>query len=115
TFLGLRGFEAMIMHAYDCWLRAFKDHAQGQNDPWRLCIGFDHGGEERLKKWERLLDCFDEESCISALIVSKDVGSSDAAKPHVFTPNWPLRKDAGWREDLGVALKTECAAETMNK
>lgn len=78
SFLGTKGWEAVMLRVCDTWLRAFKGEppAGRQAEPhptWKLCIGFERNAEQVLGRWKDLLESFGGVgSCISVHIVARE-------------------------------------------
>ncbi|MDD5266660.1 MAG: hypothetical protein PHO08_05975 [Methylococcales bacterium] len=93
-FLGAGGrenrWDAIVLRAYDAWLRVYKrlpDQAKGQ---WKLCIGFMHGGETVVGRWRQRLHAFKGDNgvgpCVGIFVTSKvDEASSE---------NWNITRDS---------------------
>jgi len=78
-FIGCTAWEAVMLRAYDSWLRAYKTVPEGGK--WNLCIGFDHGGSTNITRWETgvsAINSDDEPTCIAISVVSK---GGDNTKP----------------------------------
>ena len=80
-FLGCKGWEAVMLQVYDAWLRAYKGEElkDTKSDKWRLLIGFDHGGEQILPRWnEKACQMFRADEGSSKSVIALDVFASDS-------------------------------------
>ncbi len=70
-FIGCTAWQAVMLRAYDSWLRAYKKVPEGK---WNLCIGFDHGGSTNITRWETGVNAIngDANTCIAISVVSKN-------------------------------------------
>jgi len=50
-FVGTTGWNAVMLHAYDAWMREYKPEATKQKKKWHLCIGFQRNQDTVKKNW----------------------------------------------------------------
>lgn len=91
---GPERWDAIVLRAYDAWMREFKPVPATSNETWKLCIGFEHGGEKIGTRWGDLLHRFGVETsdrpCVGVLLVSKrnkeDTNPIRAASANLIPP-----------------------------
>lgn len=113
-FLGSGGkgqerWDAIVLRAYDAWLRVYKPLPTQANGLWKLCIGFEHGGKTVADRWSNRLEAFKaltatDGPCVSAYVVSKK-NKDDPDPVRIFSTNW----DSNTRDTdtLECALEAE--------
>lgn len=86
---GEERWDAIVLRAYDAWLREFKPLPE-KVKAWKLCVGFQHGGEAVKSRWEKNLQNYKQgtDTVIACYVLSKENKEQTDAVP-VKSPNWP--------------------------
>lgn len=108
---GEGNWEAIILHLYDAWLRAYKNAPPSRDGTWKLAIGFNRPPEQVFGKgspWDDKVTQFGRKpgnSCIAVLVRALTDMSGDETRS---SANWPGGLDLSDAIDAEQASKLDC-------